>query len=152
MISCSSIQEATLSIMLRILHVSTFWKIFFNEVTYSQQKKSGCKLSFDFAGKQRGFQKVAACIYMCKQIQTRNVFNNSIVSKVYDCYFLVPSAHDEKRVNGLPLLNMKVTLLTSLFYYTVWLTVVKTPKFTLWPDLNLTVGLDIQLTSYQTVF
>ena len=32
-------------------------------------------------------------------------------------------------------------LLTSLFYYTVWLTVVKTLKFTLWPDLNLTVGL-----------
>ena len=55
----------------------------------------------------------------------------------------MPSAHDEKRVNGLPLLNMKVTLLTSLFYYTVWLTVVKTLKFTLWPDLNLTVGLDI---------
>ena len=73
-----------------------------------------------------GFQKVAACIYMCKQIQTRKVFNNSIVSKVYDCYFLVPSAHDEKRVNGLPLLNMKVTLLTFLFYYTVLLTVVKT--------------------------
>ena len=83
---------------------------------------------------------------MCKEIQTRNVFNNSIVSKVYDCYFpdfLVPSAHDEKRVNGLPLLNMKVTLWTSLFYYTVWLTVVKTLKFTLLPDLNLTVGLDI---------
>ena len=73
-----------------------------------------------------GFQKVAARIYMCKKIQTRNVFNNSIVSKVYDCYFLVPSAHDEKRVNGLPLLNMKVTLLTSLFYYTVLLTIVKT--------------------------
>ena len=73
-----------------------------------------------------GFQKVAARIYMCKEIQTRNVFNNSIVSKVYDCYFLVPSAHDEKRVNGLPLLNMKVTLLTSLFYYTVLLTIVKT--------------------------
>ena len=90
-----------------------------------------------------GFQKVEVRIYMCKQIQTRNVFNNSIVSKVYHCYFLVPSAHDEKRVNGLPLLNMKVTLLTSLFYYTVWLTVVKTLKFTLWPDLNLTVGLDI---------
>ena len=53
------------------------------------------------------------------------------------------SAHEDKRVNGLPLLNMKVTLLTSLFYYTVWLTVVKTLKFTLWPDLNLTVGLDI---------
>ena len=52
MIFCSSIQEATLSIMLRILHVSTFWKIFFNEVNYSQLKKSGRKLSFDFAGKQ----------------------------------------------------------------------------------------------------
>ena len=90
-----------------------------------------------------GFQKVAVRIYICKQMQTRNVFNNSIVSKVYDCYFLLRSAHEEKRVNGLPLLNMKVTLLTSLFYYTVWLTVVKTLKFTLWPDLNLTVGLDI---------
>ena len=76
-------------------------------------------------------------------MQTLNVFNNSIVSKVYDRYFLVLSAHKEKRVNGLPLLNMKVTLLTSLFYYTVWLTIVKTLKFTLWPDLNLTVGLDI---------
>ena len=41
-------------------------------------------------------------------------------------------------------------LLTSFFYYTVWLTVVKTLKFTLWPDLNLTAGLDIRLTSYQT--
>ena len=56
---------------------------------------------------------------MCKQIQTHNVFNNTIDSKVYDSYFLVPSAHDEKRVNALPLLNMKVTLLTSLFYYSV---------------------------------
>ena len=45
----------------------------------------------------------------------KNVFNNSIVSKAYNCYFLVLSAHKEKRVNGLPLLNMKVTLLTSLF-------------------------------------
>ena len=35
-----------------------------------------------------GFQKVAARIYICKEMQTRNVFNNSIVSKVYDCYFL----------------------------------------------------------------
>ena len=38
-------------------------------------------------------------------MQTRNVFNNSIVSKVYNCYFLVWSAHKEKRVNGLPLLK-----------------------------------------------
>ena len=90
-----------------------------------------------------GFQKVAARIFICKQMQTCNVFNNSIVSKMYDCYFLVRSAHEEKRVNGLPLLNMKVTLLTSLFYYTVWLTVVKALNFMLWPDLNLTVGLDI---------
>ena len=76
-------------------------------------------------------------------MQTRNVFNNSIVSKVYNCHFLVLSAHKEKRVNGLPLLKKKVMLLTSLFFYTVWLTVVKTVKFTLWPDLNLKVGLDI---------
>ena len=73
-------------------------------------------------------------------MQTLNVFNKSIVSKVYDCYFLVLSAHKEKRVNGL---KKKVMLLTSLFYYTVWLTIVKTLKFTLWPDLNLTAGLDI---------
>ena len=53
MIFCSSIQEATLSIMLRILHVSTFWKVFLKEVNYSQLKKSGCKLSFNFAGKLR---------------------------------------------------------------------------------------------------
>ena len=76
-------------------------------------------------------------------MQALNILNNSIVSKVYNCYFPVLSAHKEKRVNGLPLLNMKVTQLTSLFFYTVWLTIVKTLKFTLWPDLNLTVGLDI---------
>ena len=29
-----------------------------------------------------GFQKVAARIFICKQMQTRNVFNNSIVSKM----------------------------------------------------------------------
>ena len=75
-----------------------------------------------------GFQEVAARIYICKQMQTLNVLNNSIVSKVHNCYFLVQSAHEEKRVNSLPLLNMKVTLLTSLFFYTVWLTVVKTLK------------------------
>ena len=33
---------------------------------------------------------------------------------MYDCYFLVRSAHEEKRVNSLLLLNMKVTLLTSI--------------------------------------
>ena len=72
-----------------------------------------------------GFQKVEARIYIFKQMQALNILNNSIVSKVYNCYFPVLSAHKEKRVNGLPLLNMKVTLLTSLFFYTVWLTVVK---------------------------
>ena len=76
-------------------------------------------------------------------MQTRSVYNNSVVSKEYDCYFLVRSADEEKRVIGLPLLNMKVMLLTSLFYYSVWLTVVKTLKFTLWRDLNFTVGLNI---------
>ena len=48
------------------------------------------------------------------------------------------------RVNDLPLLNMKVRLLTYSFYYTVWLTIVKTLKFTMLPNLNLTVGLDIK--------
>ena len=77
-------------------------------------------------------------------MQTLNVFNNSIVSKVYNCYFLVLSAHEEKRVNGLPLLYKYESNAVDIFiYYTVWLTVVKPLKFTLWPDLNLTVGLDI---------
>ena len=76
-------------------------------------------------------------------MQTRNVFNNSIVSKVYNCYFLVRSAHKEKRVNGLPLLNMKVTLLTFFFFLHSMVKRCKNPEITLWPDLNLTVGLDI---------
>ena len=44
-----------------------------------------------------GLQKVAALIYICKKIQTSSVYNNSIASKVYDCYFLVWSAHEKKK-------------------------------------------------------
>ena len=58
-------------------------------------------------------------------------------------YFLVQSPHEEKRVNGLPLLNMKVTLLTFFFFLHSMVNRCKNPEITLWPDLNLTVGLDI---------
>lgn len=41
-----------------------------------------------------GFQKVAARIHIFKQMQARNVYKNSIVSKVYYYCFLLWSAQE----------------------------------------------------------
>ena len=74
-------------------------------------------------------------------MQTLNVFNNSIVSKVYN---LLSSAVSSRREKGqrFTVVKYESNAVDIFIFLHSMVNRCKNPEITLWPDLNLTVGLD----------